>query len=97
MHNEEAWQNFRSEALEYMSNKEKSVIKKWLDKIGYTDPVGYYRDSLNKTMIIYAQRIGCLIGKAGINVIDFEKMLSEEFYGEWKVSFVEIRGGFVNV
>ena len=48
-------------------------------------------------MIIYATRIGCLIGKAGINVAEFEKMLTEEFYDEWKVSFVEIRGGFVNV
>lgn len=92
----EVWQQFRAEAYAYMKNKEETVIKKWLDKIGYTEPVGYYRNIFNKTMEIYTTRPGILIGKAGVQARDFERMLSEEFIGEWKVKFVEIRGGFVN-
>lgn len=81
--------------LVYMKNKEEAVIKKWLDHIGFNEPVGYYRDAFHRVMEIYTTRPGILIGKAGVNVREFEKMLSEEFFGEWKVKFVEIRGGFV--
>lgn len=92
---DEAWQKFREESHAFMRNKEETVIKKWLDMIGYTEPVGYYRNIFDKEMEIYATRVGCLIGKAGVNVREFEKMLSSEFIGEWHVKFVEIRGGFV--
>lgn len=78
-------------------NKEEAVIKKWLDEIGYKGPVGYYRKISDREMEIYTTRPGPLIGKAGVNVEKFKKMLSDEFRGEWKVKFVEIRGGFVNV
>ena len=94
---DDAWMEFRSYALNYMKELEESIIKKWLDGIGYTDPVGYYRNSLDHEMEIYATRIGTLIGKAGIHVEELRKMLSEEFRGEWNVKFIEIRGGFVNV
>ena len=55
------------------------------------------RSAWKKEMEIYSTRIGVLVGKAGVNVDKLEKMLSEEFKGKWKVKFVEIRGGFVNV
>lgn len=92
-----AWEELRAEAHAFMKEKEENLLKKWLDKIGYKDkePIGYYRDVCNNTMEIYSRRVGVLIGKAGINVDELKKMLSDEFYGEWKVKFVEIRGGFI--
>ena len=94
---DESWEEFRTEAHAFMKEKEETLIKKWLDKISYKykEPVGYYRNVCTREMEIYARRVGCLIGKAGINVEKFRKMLNEEFVGEWKVKFVEVRGGFV--
>lgn len=91
------WLSIRGEALEYAKNKEETMLKKWLDDIDYEEVVGYYRDCLNKTMNIYAKRIGALVGVEGVNVNKLKKMLSEEFYGKWNVKFIEVRGGFVNV
>ena len=94
-----AWEEWRAEALAFMKEKEETLIKKWLDKIGYKgkEPVGYYRNSWKREMEIYSTRVGQLIGKAGVNVDLLKKMLKDEFRGEWKVKFVEIRGGFVNM
>ena len=96
---DEDWEEFRAEAHAFMKDKEESLIKKWLEKIGYTykEPVGYYRNSWNNEMEIYSTRVGQLIGKAGVNVDLLEKMLRDEFRGEWKVKFVEVRGGFVHI
>ena len=96
---DEGWEEFRAEVHAFMKDKEESLIKKWLEKIGYTykEPVGYYRNSWKKEMEIYSTRVGQLIGKAGVNVDLLEKMLRDEFHGEWKVKFVEVRGGFVQI
>lgn len=96
-YDEEAWQEFRGECLTYVKNWERSVVEKWLNQIGYKEPVGYFRNRFTREMEIYTTRPGVLIGKAGATVKQFEKMLSEEFHGEWKVRFIEIRGGFANV
>ena len=98
MFDDESWENFRAEALVYVRNAEENLLKKWLNDIGCKEIIiGYYRNTYHKTMEIYSTRPGILIGKAGINVDKLKKMLSEEFHGEWKVKFIEIRGGFVNV
>lgn len=96
---DEDWEELRAEAHAFMKEKEETLIKKWLDKIGYKgkEPIGYYKDAYNKTMEIYSTRVGALIGKAGVNVDLLKKMLTDEFRGEWKVKFIEIRGGFVNM
>lgn len=91
------WMRFREEAYKFNKNREETLLKKWLDNIGYKEPIGYYRDIVDQTMEIYSTRTGLLIGKAGSNVDKLKEMLTEEFRGEWKVKFVEIRGGFVNV
>ena len=93
------WEDFRAEALAYAKNRNETLIKTWLSKIGYKDknPIGYYINPCDKTIEIYSTRVGGLIGRAGINVDELKKMLSDEFRGEWKVKFVEIRGGFVTV
>lgn len=92
---EMAWLDFRAECNEFAKNKAEAVIKKWLDKIGYNETVGYYRDIRNHTMEIYTRNPGMLIGKEGKDVYEFQRMLSEEYSGEWKVKFIEVRGGFV--
>lgn len=96
---DEAWENMRAEAHRYMEEKEKTFLKNWLNKIGYKDkePIGYYRNVCNNTMEIYSRRPGALIGKAGINIDELKKMLSDEFHGEWEVKLIEIRGGFVTI
>ena len=99
MYDEEAWEEYREEVLAYMRSKEETLIKDWLNSIGYKfkEPIGYYRNSFNNTMEIYTTKPGMLIGRAGIHVEQLKKMLSSEFYGEWSVKFIEIRGGFVNI
>lgn len=96
-YDDEAWQQVRKDALRFARERDVAIVEKWLNGIGFTDPVGYYRNSFTLEMEIYTTRPGVLIGKAGVNARVFEKMLSEEFGGEWKVKFVEIRGGFANV
>lgn len=95
MYDDDAWLDFRSEVHEYMKNKEETVLKQWLASIGYHEPVGYYRDIENRTMILYATRPGVLIGKAGKDVAELKKKLDEEFFGTWRVSFVEIKGDII--
>ena len=94
-----SWEDLRAEAHAFMKEKEENLIKNWLYKIGYKykEPVGYYINICNNTMEIYSHRVGALIGKAGMNVDELKKMLSDEFHGEWKVKFTEIRGGFVEL
>lgn len=96
---DENWEELRAEAHAFMREKEETLIKKWLEKIGYTykEPVGYYRNSCKHEMEIYSTRVGQLIGKAGVNVDLLEKMLKDEFRGEWEIKFVEVRGGFVQM
>ncbi len=93
------WEEFRAEVLAYAKERDETLIKTWLSKTGYKDknPIGYYISLGSKTIEIYSTRVGALIGKAGVNVDLLKKMLADEFRGEWKVKFVEIRGGFVNV
>lgn len=94
---DENLEELREYVFAYEKLRNEQTIQKWLDSIGYTEPVGYYRDISNKTMEIYTTRPGILIGKHGVSVYAFQKMLEEEFHGEWKVKFIEIRGGFVNM
>lgn len=94
---DDVWQKCREITHKFMKETEESVIKEWLNKIGYTEPVGYYRNALNREMEIYATNVGGLIGKAGANKKELENLLAEQFCGEWKVKFIEIRGGFVGI
>lgn len=98
MYDEELdWIRFREESYKFNKNREETLLKEWLDNIGCKEPIGYYRDVVDKTMEIYSTRIGFLIGKAGTNVDKLKEMLTDEFKGEWKVKFVEIRGGFIGI
>lgn len=46
-------------------------------------------------MEIYTQHPGVLIGKYGKDVHEFQDMLNEEYRSDWKVKFIEVRGGFM--
>ena len=92
-----AWQKFREESFKFTKEREERVIKEWLNEIGCAEPVGYFRNSWKKEMEIYTTIPGPLIGKAGININKFKKLLSKEFGGEWDVKIIEIRGGFVGI
>lgn len=46
-------------------------------------------------MEIYTQHPGMLIGKYGKDVHEFQDMLNQEYRGDWKVKFIEVRGGFM--
>lgn len=96
---DEGFEEFRAEVHAFIKEKEETLIKKWLDKIGYKykEPVGYYLNSCEREMEIYSTRVGQLIGKSGVNIDLLKKMLKDEFRDEWKIKFVEIRGGFVNM
>lgn len=91
------WIDYRETMLKEAKEREESIIKRWLSKIGCKDTVGYYCSIVDRTMTIYTNSPGRLIGKQGINVKEFKSMLSEEFGGEWKVLFTVIRGGFVTM
>lgn len=97
MYNEDDWMNFRADAIEYVTQREVTLLKDWMTDIGYKYPIGYYRNISKRTMEIYSTRIGLLIGKAGVNVTKLEEMLKKEFHGKWKVKFIEIRGGFIGI
>ena len=96
---DEGWEEFRAEVYAYAKDRNETLIKSWLSKTGYVDknPIGYYICLSDKIIEIYSTRVGALIGKAGVNVDLLKKMLTDEFRGEWKVKFVEIRGGFINM
>ena len=94
---DKAWEEFREEALRYTREREQGLLKKWLDKIGHTKPVGYYYNYGKKEIELYTTRPGLLIGREGVHIFEFKDMMKEEFGYEWTVKFVEIRGGFVNV
>ena len=96
-YNEESWQKFRAEALNHEAKRQENILNEWLGMMDYVEPVGYYLDTYRNVMVIYATRIGVLIGKGGSNVEVLKKMLLEEYGRGFEVTFVEIRGGFVNV
>ena len=93
---DEDWENFREECLRFMRNKEETAIKKWLSEMKYSEPVGCERDMSKKELKIYTTHPGWLIGKAGKGVDRLKEIWSEEFSGDWKIRFIEIRGHIVD-
>ena len=95
-YDEDNWMALRAEAHEFMHNKHKKLIEDWCAECKVTAPIGYYNDH-NGTLTIYTDRPGYLIGKGGEKVTKFEEVLTKEFSKPYKVKFIEIRGGFVNI
>lgn len=97
--NEYDWMDFREEMLAYAKERDERILKTWLTEIGYkfNDPIGYEINLSSKIAKIYSTRPGPLIGLRGINVEKLRQILSNEYRGEWKVEFNDIRGGFISI
>ena len=94
---EDEWLEMRAEAHAFMHNMHKKLIEDWCEECKVTTPVGYYHDYATHTLHIYTDWPGKLIGKGGEAVRKFEETLSKEFRKPYKVKFIEVRGGFVNI
>lgn len=93
---DDSFQKMREEYMEYSHNKNCTLIEEWCKEAGVTSPVGYYINLGGRTITIYTDRPGWLIGKGGCLVDKYTERLCEEFFvEEYHVKFVEIRGGFV--
>lgn len=91
-----AWQEMREEAHRFAAEQNETALKRWFDAIGFKGTVGYYNNLRDRIFTIYTTHPGVLIGKGGSGVETFEKILNEMWWPkcEYKVEFVEIRGGF---
>ena len=90
---------FREEAHKYAREREDRVMSRWLKELcgdKFDEPIGYHFDRFKSTATIYTTRPGVLIGRGGRGVDILKSILKDEFEfsRDWKVSFVEIRGGF---
>ena len=92
---DEEFEEMRAEVRKYMQDKNRKLIENWCKEAKYTRPVGYFND-LHGTMTIYAEHPGYLIGRAGVHIDKFKESLKEEFYRDYEIKFVEIRGEIVN-
>lgn len=93
---EDEWMEFRAQCNELVHNEHKKLIEDWCAECKVTTPVGYYNDHKG-TLTIYTDSPGYLIGYKGEKISKFEETLSKEFHKPYKVKFVEVRGGFVNI
>lgn len=95
---DDSWEDFRESMLEYSKNRLETLIKVWLNDIGLGNiTLGYYMDVYNEILEIYTTNPGWLIGASGVNVQKLEKTLLEEYHRNYKVKFIEIRGGFLSI
>lgn len=94
--NEAEWLKTREDAHDFMLNRNKKLIEEWAKSAGVKTPIGFYNDS-NGTLTIYTDKCGQLIGYHGETVNYFKEVLKKEFGKEYKINFVEVKGGFVNL
>ena len=96
-YDEDDWMEVRSRCHEIVHNQHKQLIENWCTECNVTTPIGYYNEYSTHTLHIYTDRPGSLIGRGGEAVKKFEEAFSKEFHHPYKVKFVEVRGGFVNI
>jgi hypothetical protein len=94
---QEEFQKFRSEALAFCVNKDKSIVEAWCAKIGYKYPLGYHNNRCDRVFELYTNHPGVCIGKAGSAITEFKEMLKAEFKVPYEVKLIEIRGDFANI
>jgi hypothetical protein len=78
-----------------MCETEKKTIKSWLDQINCHEPVGYWYNYGARTLVLYTDRPGQLIGKHGKDIEILREKLMKQMIGNWTIELVEIHGGFV--
>jgi ribosomal protein S3 len=84
------------EILEDIHYKTKKIINEWCNESGIQEPVGYYKNPTTEEWEIYTTRPGFMIGRAGVIVDKYRELLNEEFYCDYNIKFIEIKGGIAN-
>lgn len=78
---EEQFLKMREAALYFLCNTAQEVINNWCKEAGVTSPVGYYNNLSKKEFMIYTDRPGYMIGRAGILVSSIcENVLKKSIY-----------------
>ena len=96
MMNNNDFEDWIGEAVAAHNSKIKKILEEWCEEAHVDTPVGYYENSITKFIEIYTDHPGYLIGKGGCFVDKYTKILNKEFYHDYKIKFIEIRGGIVN-
>lgn len=79
-----------------MENRNTKILNEWCNEAEVKSPIGYYND-LDASIIIFTDSPGRLIGKAGMLVEKYKEQFNEEFHRDYKINFIEVRGGFANI
>lgn len=90
------WMQAREDASIYMKNRNTKIIDAWCSEAHVTSPVGYYND-LDGCITVFTDCPGALIGRAGTLVEKYKIQFNEEFHKDYKINFIEVRGGFANI
>ncbi len=93
---DESFDCMREEVALWNKQRNEDFLRRWCEEAGVKTPVGYCRDYSSKSYVIYTDKPGWLIGRAGCLVDKYTKIMKEEFAGLEKIKFVEVCGGFAN-
>ena len=91
------FENFIADCMADMARRNKFVIESFCKEIGFRQPVGYHNEFCKGKLTLYTTRPGVLIGYHGKGVDLLKEYLRKEFNRDYKIEFVEIRGGIVNL
>lgn len=95
MNMDDEFQKFRAEINAWARGRERKFLEDWCRDARVTEPVAYEYE-YGKGFVIYTNRPGYLIGKAGNLIAKYEERLQKEFGQNNKIKIVEVRGGFAN-
>lgn len=76
-------------------NEFTKFLTKWCQEAGVNTPMGYDYSISEKTLTVFTDRPGLLIGKAGA-IIEKYKEKCQEIRPGCTIKIKEIRGGFAN-
>ena len=93
---DDEWMQMREDARVYMKNRNTKILNAWCNEAKVRSPIGYYND-LDGSITVFTDHPGALIGKAGTLVEKYKSQFNKEFNRDYKINFVEIRGGFANI
>lgn len=85
---EDEWQDFRAECYNFCCNKEKNILESWCKEAGITNPIAYNFDY--KKLIIFTDRPGYFIGKAGNLCNKYKEILKNKYHKDIPIEFQEI-------
>lgn len=92
---DDSFQRFRAEALEFEHNRMETLLKSFLNEIGFDEPIAYSKNYNDMTIEIYTNKPAYLIGCEGKNFDLLQKSVQKEYGNDWRIRFVEIHGYFV--